>query len=288
MDSVVAAENVRIALKDLWRATDVLALAVAEPVEWPAMVCRHEYGERPVPAQGPNARRAAAMAFRSVDFHDEQNEKRVVRYAGAVAASPQALKAAREVNLAKAAFGDAVRCYRNLTSRRERDSQQVRNLLIRFGAARLSLVQAYRTVPVLDSLPTRIGYCWAMGTNQVNVLGRDAAFDRINDEHASAAVKQRMKEAVSRTHPDHLRLVEPVAPHIRANVTWLDGQQRRARSVHAPLPLLYPFHAGQAAPIIVGSDRPEPDPRTREPRQRRSDARMKPIDGLVDVFKIST
>jgi hypothetical protein len=286
MDSVVAAQNVRIALKELWRATEVLARAVAEPVEWPAMLCRHEHGKRPAPAHGPDARRAAAMAFRSIDFHDEQDEKRVVRYAGAVAVSPQTLNAARSLNLAKAAFGDAVRCYRNLTSRRERDSQQVRDLLIRFGAARLSLVQAYRTVPILDSLPSRIGYCWAMGTNQVNVLGRDAAIGRIDDEHASAAERQSMKQAVSRTHPDHLRLVEPVAPHIRANVTWMAGQQRRARSVHAPLPLLYLFSAGLAAPIVVGLDRPEPDPRTRKQRQRRSDARMKPIDGLVDVFKI--
>lgn len=288
MELFFAGETVRERLDSLSVSLSALASSIDDLSAWPAAITRHEHGERTINTNGPAAISLASTAFRGLDFHDEQDERRVVRYVGAVAVTPAALRKAEIVNEHKAALVEAIGVYRRLASKRERDSHQVRELLIRLGYARLNLVQTYRKIPILERAPTRIGFTWIMGTKHVETVDREEALRRIpGDVERSGAKLARTRRAVADVQRDGLRLVRPVAPHVRANIVWHEDDERRTACIHAPLPILYRFSPRTSEPEIVGHDRPEPDPRSMPARQRRSDSNLRRIAGTIDVFRAS-
>lgn len=288
MELFLAGEVVRERLVTLSSSLDLLARTIQEVPGWPAEVARHEHGNRPIAMTGAAAVRLAATAFRHLDFDDEQDERRVVRFVGAVAVPPAVIRRAETVNQHKAVLLEAIGVYRRLASKRERDSHQVRELLIRLGHARLNLVQTYRKIPILDHTPTRIGFTWILGTKHVETVTREGAMRRVPDDvERSGADLARIQREVMETRRNGLRLVRRVAPHVRANISWYDGGERQVACIHAPLPVLYPFSSRTPTPEIAGHDRPEPDHRTRATRQRRSDAHLRRIPGTIDVYRAS-
>lgn len=254
MDPLYAAEVAKEALALLRQRTARLAEALLACPAWPAVVCVHQHGCEPRVASGASARKAAATAVRQVDYHDDQDARRVVRFVGALAVDTATLQLAQELNEAKSAFAAAIQQYRRVGSRRERDSHRVRELLIRCGAARLSLVQAYRHVPVLAASPCSIGFTWITRATQVT--------PRPSQLHADDDC------SADQEHPPE---VDRVAPHVRANVVWSTPAGPRASCLHAPLPILYP-HSDANTPRIRGYDRAEPDPKNPTTRKRRVDA----------------
>lgn len=288
MELFLAAEKVRERLVTLSSSLSVLANAIEEESARPAHVARHEYGSRPITMIGTAAIRLAATAYGHLDFGDEQDERRVVRFVGAVAVPAAVIRRAETVNEHKASLLEAIGTYRRLASKRERDSHQVRELLIRLGYARLNLVQTYRKIPILARTPARIGFTWILGTKHVETVNREGAMRRIpGDVERSGADLARIQREVMETRRSGLRLVRPVAPHMRANISWYEGDERQTACIHAPLPVLYPFSSRSAEPEIAGHDRPEPDPRTRAMRQRRSDSNLRRIPGTIDVYRAS-
>jgi len=288
MEPFLAGDVVRERLGALSSSLKALARSIDELSAWPAVITRHEHGERVVNTNGHAAVRLASSAFRGLDFHDEQDERRVVRYVGAVAVTPAVIRKAEIVNEHKASLLQAIGAYRRLASKRERDSHQVRELLIRLGYARLNLVQTYRKIPILNHTPIRIGFTWIMGTKHVETVNREEAMRRVpGDIERSGADLARTQREVMETRRNGLRLVRPVAPHVRANVVWHNGDERQTACIHAPLPILYRFSARAPEPEVAGHDRPEPDPRTQAARQRRSDANLRRIPGTIDIYRAS-
>lgn len=250
------------------------------------MITRHEHGEQLETADHAAAIRLASTAFRRLDFHDEQDERRVIRYVGAVAVTADVIRQAQTVNRHKAALVEVVGTYRRLASKRERDSHQVRELLIRIGYARLNLVQTYRKIPILERAPTRIGFTWILGTKHVESVNREEAMRRVAcDVERSSDDLVRIRREVQNTQRTDLRLVRRVAPHVRANIVWHDDDVRETACIHSPLPILYRFSSNTAEPEIAGHDRPEPDPRTVPARQQRSDANLRKVAGTIDVYR---
>ena len=255
MDPLFAAEIAKEALERMLRGSARLSKAIAQLPPWPAVVSIHEHGRDPAVAREAAARTAAATAIQQLHFHDDQDPVRVVRFVGAVAVDAWTLDHARELNLAKTDFSKAIQQYRRASTHRIGDSRKVRELLVRFGEARLNLVQAYRHVPVLDVAPTSIGFTWILKATQVSPI----------DDPDSASYATPSPDA-----PGYIA-VSRVAPHMRANVVWLRDGPRRAACIHAPLPILYrydPHHVVR----LRGYDRAEPDPDDVKPRRRRSDA----------------
>lgn len=286
MELFLAGEEVRERLVALSASLADLAVAIDEQSGAPAVVARHEHGERTVINRGPSAVRFASSALRRLDFHNEQDERRVVRYVGAIGVTPAVLRRAELVNEHKASLVGEIGAYRRLASKRERDSHQVRELLIRLGYARLNLVQTYRKVPILNSTPTRIGFTWILGTKHVETVDRESAMRRVpGDVERSGGDLARIQREVMEARRSDLRLVRRVAPHVRANIVWQDGDERQTACIHAPLPILYRFSSRTTEPEVSGHDRPEPDPRTTPPRQRRSDANLRKITGTIDVYR---
>lgn len=288
MELSLAGDEVRERLVTLSSSISVLANVIDEQSGGPAHVARHEHGERPIAMSGRSAIRLAATAYRHLDFDDDQDERRVVRFVGAVAVPAAVIRRAQTVNEHKASLLEAIGTYRRLASKRERDSHHVRELLIRLGYARLNLVQTYRKIPILSQAPARIGFTWILGTKHVETVSREGAMRRIpGDVERSGADLARVQREVLDARRNGLRLVRRVAPHVRANIAWYDGDERQTACIHAPLPVLYPFNSRTVEPEIVGHDRPEPDPSTRQDRQRRSDANLQRIPGTIDVYRTS-
>lgn len=288
MESFLAGETVRERLVALSASLRSLAAAFDVPSDWPAVIARHEHGHLPSVASGAAAFQLAGAAFRHLDFEDDQDERRVVRFVGAVAVTSAVLRKAEMVNEHKRALLEAIGTYRRLASRRARDSHHVRDLLIRLGYARLNLVQTYRKVPILSRAPTRIGFSWILGTNRVETINREGAMRRLPDDiERSGEDLSRISREVFEASRNELRLVRRVAPHVRANICWYEGDERQTACIHAPLPVLYAFSARTPEPEVAGHDRPEPDPQTVRPRQKRSDAHLRRIHGTIDVYRTS-
>lgn len=288
MDLFLAGEAVRERLMTLSSSLSVLANAMDEEPAWPSHVARHEHGSRPIAMAGRAAVRLAATAYRHLDFDDDQDERRVVRFVGAVTVHSPVIRQAETVNEQKASLMDAIGAYRRLASKRERDSHQVRELLIRLGYARLNLVQTYRKIPIIERTPTRIGFSWILGTKRIEIVDRDEAMRRVPDDvERSGRDLARVQREVHETRRNDLRLVRRVAPHIRANIVWHEGDERQTACIHAPLPILYRYSSRSTEPEITGHDRPEPDPRTLPARQRRSDSNLRKITGTIDVYRAS-
>ena len=284
MDLFLAAECVRERLAVLSDSLGELAGAIEGLSDVPSTVARH--GERVEVTRGPAAVRLASTAFRRLDYHNDQDERRVVRYVGAISVPVAVIRLADTVNEHKASLVEAIGAYRKLASKRERDSHQVRDLLIRLGYARLNLVQTYRKVPILERAPTRIGFTWILGTKHVETVDRDGAMRRVpGDVERSGSDLARVRRELGQTRRDELRLVRRVAPHIRANIVWHEGEERQTACIHAPLPILYRFDSRSPEPVISGHDRPEPDPRSVPSRQKRSDANLRKITGTIDVYR---
>lgn len=282
----MAGEVVREELAALSSALRTLSAAFDDPRGRPAVIAQHEHGHRPTAASGRAASRLAASAFGHLDFDDDQDERRVVRFVGAVGVSSTVLRMAEAVNERKAALLEVIGTYRRLASRRARDSNQVRELLIRLGYARLNLVQTYRKVPILRRTPDRIGFSWILGTKRVETVHREDAMRRVpRDVERSGPDLTRIHREVCEAKRNSLRLVRRVAPHVRANITWYEGDERQTACIHAPLPILYPFSSRTREPLVAGHDRPEPDPGMVPARQRRSDANLRRIHGTIDVFR---
>jgi hypothetical protein len=286
MELFLAGEMVRERLTALSTSLGDLAGAIEGLSEVPSTVARHEHGQRVAAVGGVGAIRLASMAFRRLDYHNDQDERRVVRYVGAIGVPAPVIRLAETVNEHKVSLVAAIGSYRRLASKRERDSHQVRDLLIRLGYARLNLVQTYRKVPILERAPTRIGFTWIIGTKHVETVDRDGAMRRVpGDVERSGSDLARIQRELGETKRNELRLVRRVAPHIRANIVWHDGEDRQTACIHAPLPILYRFTSRTPEPEIAGHDRPEPDPRSAPARQRRSDANLRKITGTIDVYR---
>ena len=261
MELFLSGEAVRERLTALSSTLSDLASAIEKQSEVPATVARHEHGERVTASHGAAAIRLASTAFRRLDYHNDQDERRVVRYVGAIGVPAAVIRYAEAVNERKGALMEAIGIYRRLASKRDRDSHQVRDLLIRLGYARLNLVQTYRRIPILERTPKRIGFTWILGTKHVETVDCDEAMRRVPDDvERSGRELSRIQHELHETRRNNLRLVRRVAPHMRANIVWYEGEERRVACIHAPLPILYRLSSRSAEPEIAGHDRHEPEP----------------------------
>lgn len=284
MQAILLRVAVRESLDTLVATTRRLNKLIRQTPALAGVVTRHEHGLPPVHQEGLRARAAAQLAFARFDYHDHQEEKRVVRFIGAVACSTEALEAASEVNIAKQNLMTAIRRFRSASSRRVRDEKQVRHLLTDLGHARLNLVQAYRQVPIVPATPSRIGFSWILGTTRVRHTTRETALSRLLPAlERTGEDYLAIREYIDSVDPGDLRQVEAVAAHMRANITWLQSGERRSICIHAPLPVLYPIVQGDQEPTISGGMEPEPSADSRAGRKRRSDVRLVSIPGTIDV-----
>lgn len=252
--------------------------------------------------EGAQARELAIRFFAQLRYTDEQDPREAYRMGAVLSASRASRAAALALNDRKADLEAAVadyrkacgalsgRAYNQFTQRisdglgqqlrlatgqgRGGRSQDLGQAMRRARLGRVCLMQAYRRVQVIDTVPASIGFSWSKGSVSTLAITPERAAQLLEQSGSTAAQIDRRKLADARLpagSPDHLRLLENVAPHLRANLRYPAGvikplsAPRKQKSdylqVYAALPLL-----------VLGDDMTVPS--VRPPRQRSADEQV--------------
>lgn len=224
-------------LVDLQEALQELALGIARERALFTYVWQRE--------APPAARRAAAEAVRRLEYRADQDPHDTIVCPGLLGASPETLGAALRVNVRKRALRDFLLALADSYVESEIEGERVReeygeHLLRKLGRARLHRIQAYREIPVLERVPSYVGFTWAQ-SYRVERLTRARLLELI-DNNTAAAEAAAARERV-RAMPDaYFARTRRGPAHVRVNVAFEEGAERE---VHVgSLPLLCPAEAG--------------------------------------------
>lgn len=195
----------------------------------------------PVHLNNRRARETAADMLCSLRNAPDQDIATVQRLAGALAASPETIALAKQVNSLKEAFAKAVGAIA--------DSRQVRHREIGRVVKKINLLQCYRQIKVLEERPSGIAFTWARTGGATKRLTVEEAMARVrqarenppiemaDQKHWEAMADAALRKLATLPLGERIGFREPVAPHPRANVFSMDG---RTKMHNLSLPLLYP------------------------------------------------
>ena len=220
-----------------------------------------------------------------LDFEDAQQGNTTVGLTGVIGASESLIEAAYRVNRAKKAFRAAWVAMADmmieiaalnggdhpgrLVSLREH------HLSNNLGRSRLSVLQAWRSIPIADAvmaIPHRIGMSLSQ-VPKVERVTRAEALERLLRLGDDFGIQAQRDKLMAIPEDEPLAIVKRSPPHIRANVAWrVDGQWVR-KQYPATLPLMFLAQPGVALPLI-GVPKTHRVPNTQRPR--RLDAKVEP------------
>jgi hypothetical protein len=208
------------------------------------------------------------------DDEDEEGRKPTRGVLGVVGVNAHVLARAQDVNAAKEQL--QAQCTRiklrhlrvPVPDARGRTVVKVlpmaRVILREIGRPSLSLLAAYRKIPILTGRPRRVAYTWSH-TRAVYRKSRDDLMGLLEDV-APAAEADRLRLRSLPPAETHLAWLREHYTHMRANV-WFDGVDKRNRGraqLVARLPLLYPAGRSRTLPQI---EYPDTDPQPQRERE---------------------
>jgi hypothetical protein len=205
-------------------------------------------------------------AYARIDYGMEDDVRSSVTCVGVVCASQSAMGQALRLNAAKAqlqATCAPLQKYRMRVRVRAPDGQEVvrmstlvREVLRRIGRSHLNMVAAYRRVPVLGALPSRIAFTRTL-TRRVRRATREALLERLalSDKPLAADDRARLLS----TRDPEFAVVDPHAPNVRANIWYRsrDARNRDCVQVSAEVPILFGEGRRRELPEIVYPDAEE-------------------------------
>jgi len=227
----------------------------------------HDDADLPAHVVGPsneNPRDAAAGMFRAIDYIEEQAANETQTLIGALAASQATMEIAAKVNAAKAELG-ALKKQMDQYAVPHPDVEgremplYAEHIRYKLKRPRLHITQARRHILILDHFPyppRRIGFTMASGEKKVQPIDWQTAYDRLSRRaDSSPDAKEELQALECIPRDEVLAHVVASAPHVRANLAWVDPSDRQSvtrkqRSVS--MPLLYPYAPGNEEPVITG------------------------------------
>jgi len=118
-------------------------------------------------------------------------------------------------------------------------SPQVVRTLRRMGLARLHLKQCYRQIPCLIRRPLKVSWTWAH-TKAITRLSVREAEQLLHQKEKTKSVAYELSKLYTLDAQEPLAIVQQLAPHLRANLVFPDGQGIRRSMVKGTVPLFYP------------------------------------------------
>ncbi len=244
-----------------------------------------------------NARNLVAQSSLRLTYEPEQQGQETLRLTGLIGISQGTLALGEQLNLAKSEFKDAIKIYRQCFGTgfdmTQLSSQDLREgLLGNLQLQHLHFIQCYRHLKLFPVAPARVGFSWATGTHGSVRLTAHKAIEHLrrNFTDSQALLEDiRLLEQIPETTA--VAIKRPLAPHLRANLTWPDSiqQQRKVDTVakkrfpgqiNTPLPLFIQLEAGQPLPEFNAVRPWNPD--MKQARLKRRDVRLKPLSPRPD------
>jgi hypothetical protein len=226
-----------------------------------------------------------------LEYHDDQDPKETIVYPGIVAASKTTIKHIQQINHYKDDFQDALVSMKKAKIKMDdpyiidafeelfhklfrKRNISTASALRKIGLSRLNLKQCYRHIPLLKKRPQKISWTWA-NTRAITKITAQEAYNLLCQRRIDAGIKLQL-EKLSYLHPkEELAIVQELAPHLRANIVFVDPKTTEVtrKMIKGPLPIFYYDPTGQILPAI----NPPKEKRGKDSeRKPRSDIKIDP------------
>ncbi|MGR6873705.1 hypothetical protein ACU6U9_15650 [Pseudomonas sp. HK3] len=140
------------------------------------------------------------------------------------------------------------------------------------GLSRLHLKQTWRTITVINRTPTRIGFNWYHSGRSIQKISVQQAYDALARLDTGSSHIQAQLSSVSKLSSNTpLAKVQNLAPTMRANLFYDDGEVPLRHAMNISLPILFKAHKEHTLPQ---HNEPEIDPPTERQRAVRSDRKI--------------
>lgn len=207
-----------------------------------------------------NMRQQACNLLCQLEYLDQQNPKEILVGAGLIAASLETISTIQALNIAKQNFKTAIlrlkaakitTNYAFLAENFEKMlAQRDTNLavnLTRLGLARLHLKQCYRKVPFFLNRPNKVAWTWA-NTRSIKRISIPQALQMLTKSAQDEGIKRQIKLLQNLQPNEKLAIVQDLAPHLRANIVFPDGNSNKRIMVKGPVPIFYVDENNQGLP----------------------------------------
>ena len=281
----VARAQVGETLMALTKARDTFKNALLADHQLPAWV----FQDSPQP-EDPRA--LAAKTSLKLTYDPEQLGQETLKLTGLIGISAPTLALGEALNESKTDFKAAIqnfrRCFGKGFDMTELSSRDLReSVLGNLHIQHIHFVQCYRQLKLFPVAPRRVGFSWASATHGSVRMDATKAIAYLHSNFTSSlgiAEDITHLEKLSPSYPVIIR--RPLAPHLRANLTWPDAIQDQRKlskesrrqwpgQINTPLPLFIQLDKGALLPEFNKIRPWKPD--MRQERLQRSDTRLVPL-----------
>lgn len=208
-------------------------------------------------------RHQAMRLIKQLEYLEDQAPREILIMAGFIAASPQTIEAAHQLNEAKCAFKESIITLKQQKIKLPKITQAALNEAIhdyhrhrkiasnlnRIGLARLHLKQCYRLIPILPDHPKKISWTWAH-TRSIKKITRQQAEQMLIKKGQDQGIQYQLEKLYQLPANEPLAIIQELAPHLRANIVFhKDTSHSSLRMmIKGPVPILYPENAAYPIP----------------------------------------
>ncbi|MTI12838.1 hypothetical protein [Sansalvadorimonas verongulae] len=280
-----ARAQIRETLISLIQARDTFKSALLADHQLPAWVYQDS-------SQPTDPRTLAAQTSLKLTYDPDQPGQETLKLTGLIGISATTLALGEALNESKTDFKEAIqnfrRCFGKGFDMTELSSKDLReSVLGNLHIQHIHFVQSYRQLKLFPVAPRRVGFSWASATHGSVRMDATKAIAYLHSNFTSSlgiAEDITHLEKLSPSAPVVIR--RPLAPHLRANLTWPDAIQDQRKlikenrkrwpgQINTPLPLFIQLEKGAPLPEF-NKIRPW-DPAMRQERLQRSDTRLVPL-----------
>lgn len=263
-----------------------LQASIHSDAHLPAWVLRTESEQK----NNVSHRDKASWIIGLIHYLDDQEAKEAITCPGILGASEETIKIAEQLNAAKNDFQSAMLALKGykltLAEPYIRDIDNPVSMtsesLKQAGLSRIHLKQTYRTVPILDEKPIRIGFTWA-NTRSIKKIDSEEAESMLRKLGEDSRIQKQISMLSQLNDSEPLAIVHDTSTHVRANVVWQESHEPKAKMIGCPLPILIPMNNGDVLPAFapVGDKK---DRTSRKKRKSRTDVKLEAKPFLPSIY----
>lgn len=238
------------------------------------------------PDPNPNQHRQRACAIlKQLEYTNTQAPRETILCAGFIGASENTLKLAQWVNQCKDRFKKSILALKgaNISKTDPYLTEKFNTVLDRatptsytlqkLGLARLHLKQCYRKIPILEKAPTKISWTWAH-TRAIKKITVAKAQEILLKKTKMPSIEMQLQKLQTLSLKESLAIVQDLAPHLRANLVFKEGDSLQRQMIKAPIPLFFPCDSLTPRPTFTP---PLPKQDKDNTRGKRSDVKIDPV-----------
>jgi len=199
------------------------------------------------PANDSKSLNLACRLMQSFWYEDGQDGRETKSCFGFIALPEATLKLAESINQTKDTFKLEVQQFQkqnkqdwlNLKGELARRHPSLQEQLHFSGLSRLHLKQTWRSLPVIPRSPSRIGFNWYQSGRSIQKMTTQQAYDALAKlDTDSPHIKLQLDALGKLPNNTKLAKVQNLAPTMRANIFFEDGESPSRQAMNISLPIL--------------------------------------------------